>query len=249
MTEAIKKARVLHKNLPPILSNIEGYLVRYRIKSTDQNRVSHWSPFIFIDPGYVYLPGLLKHTSGSQVLNLSWDAVKILKPYETKNDITTKSLNTNIATITTSTAHYLNVGDYVTISGVDATFDGTHIISAITSTPAHTFSFYKNNGNISSTPDTGSYTKNYLIENDSEYDIWIRWDRNDGGDWIYKERIQGTTVSFPHPSTYTKNGAIQSSAPNRVSVEIYIPGNPPLRADGAVGTPELKVYSMLNETI
>jgi hypothetical protein len=59
-----------------------------------------------------------------------------------------------------------------------------------------------------------------------EYDIWIKWDRNDGGDWIYKQRIDGTNISFPIPSTYTIGGIIQGSAPNRLSTEIYLKGNP-----------------------
>jgi hypothetical protein len=59
-----------------------------------------------------------------------------------------------------------------------------------------------------------------------EYDIWVRWDRNDGGDWIYKERIEGTNVSFPIPSTYTIGGVVQGSQPNRLSTEIYLKGNP-----------------------
>jgi hypothetical protein len=65
-----------------------------------------------------------------------------------------------------------------------------------------------------------------VIRQAQEYDIWIRWDRNDGGDWIYKERIVGTNVSFPIPATYKKNGIVQGSAPNRLSTEIYLKGNP-----------------------
>lgn len=59
-----------------------------------------------------------------------------------------------------------------------------------------------------------------------EYDIWIRWDRSDSGDWIYKQRIDGTTVSFPIPTTYTINGVVQASEPNRASIEIYLKGTP-----------------------
>ena len=59
-----------------------------------------------------------------------------------------------------------------------------------------------------------------------EYDIWIKWDRNDGGDWIYKQRIDGTNISFPIPATYTVGGVVQGSAPNRLSTEIYLKGNP-----------------------
>ena len=59
-----------------------------------------------------------------------------------------------------------------------------------------------------------------------EYDIWVKWDRSDSGDWIYKQRIDGTSVSFAIPSTYTINGIVQGSPPNRLSTEIYLKGNP-----------------------
>lgn len=65
-----------------------------------------------------------------------------------------------------------------------------------------------------------------VIRKADEYDIWIKWDRNDGGDWIYKERIKGTNISFPIPSTYKINGIVQGSLPNKLSTEIYLKGNP-----------------------
>jgi hypothetical protein len=83
----------------------------------------------------------------------------------------------------------------------------------------------------------------------AEYDIWLRWDRNDGGDWLYKERLQTTSLSLPIPLTYTVGGVVQGSAPNKLSVEIYLKGFPVERADGAVGTPFLKVYRQLNVTV
>jgi hypothetical protein len=67
------------------------------------------------------------------------------------------------------------------------------------------------------------------IRQAKEYDIWIKWDRSDNGDWIYKQRIEGTTVSFPIPTTYTINGVIQESQPNKASIEIYLIGTPVTR--------------------
>jgi hypothetical protein len=60
----------------------------------------------------------------------------------------------------------------------------------------------------------------------SEFDIWLKWDRNDGGDWLYKQRIDGGNISFPIPSTYTIGGVVQGSAPNKLSAEIYLKGTP-----------------------
>lgn len=58
-----------------------------------------------------------------------------------------------------------------------------------------------------------------------EYDVWIRWDRGDDGDWIYKQVLQGNSISSVQPSTYTKNGIVQGSAPNKYSIEVYLKGN------------------------
>jgi len=247
----IKKAKVSIDDLPAISSETGGYSIRYRVISEDKNRVSHWSPVHLVTPEYTFVPGLIKFSSGNQVANITWDAITILKDTATVATINNKVLNTNIATLTTSGAHYMKVGDWVTVSGVNATFNGTYQLSSVTT---NTFSYYKNTSNVatSAVSPLGTYKRNSVINKPKEYDIWVRWDRNDGGDWYYKERIEGTNVSFPHQSTYTINNVLQSSAPNRLSVEIFLKGYPVSRADGvplATGTPFLKVYRLLNETI
>jgi hypothetical protein len=247
----IKKAKIVRADLPAISSETEGYSIRYRIVSEDKNRVSHWSPVYLIKPEYTFVIGSVRFSSGNQIANFTWDAVTVLKDIATVQTINNKVLNSKIATLTTAGAHYMKVGDWVTIYGVDATFNGTYQLTAVT---ANTFSYYKDNGNIASAAVSplGTYKRNSVISKTNEYDIWVRWDRNDGGDWTYKERVAGTTVSFPHQSTYTINNVVQSSAPNRISVEIYLKGYPIKRGDGvplASGTPFLKVYRLLNATI
>lgn len=249
--QGIKKYKIPPTSLPAINSISEGYTLKYRIVSEDRNRLSHWSPITLVQPNYTYVPGIIRHTSGSQIASFIWDSVNILKDTKTVQAINNKQLSTNIATLTTSGAHYMSVGDWVTVENVDSIFNGTYQISAVTT---NTFSYYKNNGNISSTAVSpeGTYKTNSVVRTALEYDIWIRWDRNDGGDWIYKERIESTSISYPHPSFYTKNGAVQPQAPNRVSIEIYLKGYPVVRGDGVPlqsGTPFLKVYQLLNETI
>ena len=59
-----------------------------------------------------------------------------------------------------------------------------------------------------------------------EFDIWLKWHRSDNGDWIYKQRIDGGNISFPIPNTYTINGTVQGSPPNRLNAEIYLKGIP-----------------------
>lgn len=70
------------------------------------------------------------------------------------------------------------------------------------------------------------YKNDNVVRQAHEYDIWVKWDRSDGGDWIYKQRIDGTNISFPIPSTYTIAGVVQGSAPNRLTTEVYLKGDP-----------------------
>lgn len=64
------------------------------------------------------------------------------------------------------------------------------------------------------------------IDTASEYDVWVKFDRGDLGDWFYKQRIQGNSITIIHPETYTKNGVVQPQSPNKYSVEIFLVGNP-----------------------
>ena len=67
--------------------------------------------------------------------------------------VTFKELTSNIATITTSTAHGLVAGDETVITDVGSSFDGTFtVVSAPTAT---TFTFYSYNNNVPSTASTG----------------------------------------------------------------------------------------------
>jgi len=75
--------------------------------------------------------------------------------------VTNKALTSNVATLTTSAAHGLGVGQVVTISGVDSTFNGTYTITVVGSTT--TFSYAKTATDVSSTAATGTvtFTNNY----------------------------------------------------------------------------------------
>lgn len=64
-------------------------------------------------------------------------------------DVNNKSLTSNIATLTTSSAHGFSVGQTVAIAGVDSTFNGTHIITQVPT--AVTFRFAKTAANVEST--------------------------------------------------------------------------------------------------
>ena len=63
--------------------------------------------------------------------------------------VSNKILTSNVATLTTSTAHGLFTGDSVVVSSVDATFNGTYTITAVPTTT--TFTYAKTASNVSTT--------------------------------------------------------------------------------------------------
>lgn len=67
--------------------------------------------------------------------------------------VSNKALTNNVATLTTTTAHTFLVGDVVVVSGVDATFNGTHSITGVTT---NTFTYAKTAANVTSTPESGT---------------------------------------------------------------------------------------------
>jgi hypothetical protein len=76
-------------------------------------------------------------------------------------DVNNKALASNVATLTTSTAHGFTIGESVVVTGVDSTFNGTYTITATPSTT--TFSYAKTATNVVSTVVTpvGNATINY----------------------------------------------------------------------------------------
>jgi hypothetical protein len=63
--------------------------------------------------------------------------------------ISNKALTSNVATLTTPTAHGLTVGMTITITGVDATFNGAYRITTVPT--ATTFTYAKTASNVTST--------------------------------------------------------------------------------------------------
>jgi len=64
--------------------------------------------------------------------------------------VTNKALTSNVATLTTSAAHGLAVAMEITVTGVDATFNGSYTITTVPS--ATTFTYAKTASNVASTP-------------------------------------------------------------------------------------------------
>jgi hypothetical protein len=68
--------------------------------------------------------------------------------------VSNKALTSNVATLTTSATHGFAVGDIAVVTGVDATFNGTHYVTGVPTTT--TFTFAKENANVTSAVATGS---------------------------------------------------------------------------------------------
>lgn len=102
--------------------------------------------------------------------SFNWANVQVIKIYASILDsstITNKQLISNVATLTTAEAHGFAVGSRVTVSGVDATFNGIYVITAVTPT---TFSYELTAADVSSVTSGGSAqsaTSNYYTSLDA----------------------------------------------------------------------------------
>lgn len=76
------------------------------------------------------------------------------KAYRTTATVSNKALTSNVATLTTSTAHGLVAGMTVVVSGVDATFNGTYTVASVPSNV--TFTYACTAANVASTAATGT---------------------------------------------------------------------------------------------
>ena len=142
---------------------------------------------------------------------LMLDGFDIDKVYPTITaTVTTKALTSDVATLTTSAAHGMSVGMLIVVSGVDATFNGTYTITAVTST---TLSYAKVASNVGSTAATGTVTSNvthfqdyatagsykaYAYCDDGVYAYWIALIDDSGTDKtaMYKKLLtDDATVS------------------------------------------------------
>jgi hypothetical protein len=136
------------------------------------------------------------------------DAYDVDKVYNAITySITNKALTSNVATLTTSTAHKYAIGTVVTITGVDATFNGEHEITAVTST---TFSYAKTATNVTSTAVTPNGTASstvthfinynagtdgpvYAICDDGTYAYWIT--NKTTKKTVYKKLLTGDSAT------------------------------------------------------
>jgi hypothetical protein len=156
----------------------------------------------------------IKWTKSGNTYNgcLMLDGFDIDKVYPTITaTVTNKALTSNVATLTTSAAHGMAVGMSVTVSGVDATFNGYYTITAVTST---TLSYAKTASNVPSTAATGTVSSNvthfqdianvgsykaYAFCDDGVYAYWIALIDDSGTDKtaMYKKLLTDDDTVAP----------------------------------------------------
>lgn len=133
---SLKRTIISKENLPPLSPNGE-YILRYRIASEDKNRTSHWSPIYTIDA-----KPLISLISGNvlvnqNVINATWGDTQLRSAFDVfakfNFDVEHKQLTNNVASITTKDLSSIKVGDTILVSGIDATFDGSHVVTGIIS--------------------------------------------------------------------------------------------------------------------
>jgi hypothetical protein len=139
--------------------------------------------------------------------------------------ITNKALTSNVATLTTSAAHGLSTGLEITITDVDATFNGTYTITGAPTTT--TFTYAKVASNVTSTAVSpvgtgvtdpvihfidyisGTAEPVYAICDDGVYAYWVTNAVAGGANKIhmYKKLLTDNTTTIPSPM-FTANGVV-----------------------------------------
>ena len=143
--------------------------------------------------------------------------------------ITNKALTSNVATLTTSAAHGLSTGLEITITDVDATFNGTYTITGVPTTT--TFTYAKTATNVTSTAVSpvgtgvtdpvihfidyisGSAEPVYAICDDGVYAYWVTNAVAGGANKIhmYKKLLTDNTTTIPSPM-FTATGVVITHA-------------------------------------
>jgi hypothetical protein len=143
--------------------------------------------------------------------------------------INNKALTSNVATLTTTAAHGLSVGMQITITGVDATFNGEYRITGVPTTT--TFTYAKTASNVASTAvspvgtgvaeiihfidyNAGTDDPVYAITDDGVYAYWVTNDVASGKLEVNKKLLSddatvSPTVMFTTPGITVTNAVIE----------------------------------------
>jgi ribosomal protein S11 len=127
--------------------------------------------------------------------------------------VSNKALASNVATITTSATHGFAIGDIAVITGVDATFNGTHYITAVPTTT--TFTFAKTATNVTSAAASGSVS----VSGQRRYAAVAR-DASDGVIKFFKDITTKPTSTINFAESNAGFAAVQLGALTAASATI-----------------------------
>ena len=167
------------------------------------------------------------NTYNGVLLADEYDADKIFPAITVS--ISNKALTSNVATLTTTAAHGLSTGMQITITGVDATFNGEYRITAVPTTT--TFTYAKTASNVTSTAvspvgtgvaeiihfidyNAGTDDPVYAICDDGVYAYWVTNDTASGKLEVNKKALTADsstspTVMFTTPGITVANAVIE----------------------------------------
>jgi hypothetical protein len=162
-----KKVTITNNDSPPLSPNGE-YLLRYRIISEDKNRTSHWSPIYKLDVSNLIVPVIGAVVVANNIVYIAWDETSLKTSYDIfvrfNFEIEHKSLTDNVASIVTKNLTNIAVGNTITVSGIDSTFNGVYeVIEVLPSTK--TIKYKKVATNVSYSGASGSVTRGFLYKN------------------------------------------------------------------------------------
>jgi hypothetical protein len=160
---------------------------------------------------------------------LLWDEYDVDKVFPTITvSINNKARTTNVATLTTTAAHGLCTGMEITITGVDATFNGTYTITSVPTTTTFRYTT-ATSGTIASTAvspvgtgvaevihfvdyNSGTDDKVYAICDDGVYAYWVTNKSGTGKLQVNKRPLDSSTAAsemFTSPGIIVTNAVIE----------------------------------------
>jgi hypothetical protein len=159
----------------------------------------------------------------------------MVAPAQITKSITAKVLTSNVATLTTSTAHGFRVGMPVVITGVDGIFNGTYTITALPTIT--TFSYAKTNGNVGATSVSpvgtavaGKTGKGNLVlatgsTGTQNRIVFAAGGLADNNTQMYIDPDLAVYVNIPTVSTSTTTGALVVAGGMGITGNVNIGGN------------------------
>jgi hypothetical protein len=164
------------------------------------------------------------NTYNGVLLTDEYDADKIFPAITVS--ISNKALTSNVATLTTTAAHGLSTGMQITITGVDATFNGTYRITSVPTTT--TFTYAKTASNVTSTAvspvgtgvadvihfldyNSGTDYPVYGLCDDGVYAYWVTNNTTSGKLQVLKKPLTGDSTTA-ETSMFTSPGIVVTNA-------------------------------------